>query len=75
MLKVVFDVVGLQAVHVRASLGGPVVKVVVDHVVDDVAAQASHKDARAHRLRQRAAQDQVERAHYQRGQAGREDQA
>lgn len=43
VLKVVFDVVGLQAVHVRAPLGRAIVKVVVDHVVHDVAAQSSDK--------------------------------
>lgn len=64
MLKVVFDVVGLQAVHIRPSLGGTVVKVVVDHVVDHVAAQPSDEHADPEDVRQRVAEDHVEGAHH-----------
>lgn len=74
MLKVVFDVVGLQAVHVRAPLGGTVVKVVVDHVVHDVATQTSDEHGRTEDLRERPAEDQIETPHHQGGQAGGEDQ-
>lgn len=74
MLKVVFDMVGLQAVHVGASPGGAVVQVVVDHVVDHVATQSSNKHADADDVRQQVAQDGVETAHHQRRQARREDQ-
>lgn len=64
VLKVVFDMVGLQAVHIRASFGGTIVKVVVDHVVNHVAAQPPDKDANPHDVRQRVAEDNVERAHH-----------
>lgn len=75
MLKVVFDVVGLQAVHVGAPPGGAVVEVVVDHVVDHVAAQPPHEHTHAHDVRQHVVEDHVEGAHHQRGQAGGEDEA
>lgn len=55
-----FDVVGLQVVHVRASLGRAVVKVVVDHVVDDVATEPSDEHAYPEDVRQRLAKDDVE---------------
>lgn len=74
MLKVVFDVVGLQAVHVRPSLGGAVVQVVVDHVVHHVAAQSANKHAHPQDLRQYVAEEHVESPDHQGGQAGREDQ-
>lgn len=64
MLKVVFDMVGLQAVHIRPSFGGTVVKVVVDHVVNHVAAQSPDKDANPDDVWQRVAEDKVERAHH-----------
>lgn len=75
MLKVVFDVVGLQAVHVRPSLGGAVVQVVVDHVVHHVAAQPANKHAHPQDLRQQVAEEHVETPDHEGGQAGREDQA
>lgn len=75
MLKVVFDVVGLQAVHVRASLWGAVVQVVVDHVVHHVAAQSANKHAYPQDLRQNVAEKHVEAPDHEGGQARREDQA
>lgn len=64
MLKVVFDMVGLQGVHIWASFGGTIVKVVVDHIVDHVATQSSNKNADADDVRQHVAQDNVEAAHH-----------
>lgn len=75
MLKVVFDMIGLQTVHVRASLGGAVVQVVVDHVVHHVAAQSADKHAQPQDLWQHVAQEHVETPDHKGGQAGREDQA
>lgn len=74
VLKVVFDMVGLQAVHVRASLWRAVMKVVVDHVVHDVATQSSDKHGNPKDLGEQAVEDRVETSHHQGGQAGREDQ-
>lgn len=75
MLKVVFDVVGLQAVHVRASLRGAVVQVVVDHVVHHIAAQPADKHAHPQDLRQHVSEEHVEAPDHEGGQARREDQA
>lgn len=74
MLKVVFDVVGLQTVHVRPSLGRAVVQVVVDHVVHHVAAQSANKHAHPQDLWQYVAEEHIESPNHQGGQAGWEDQ-
>lgn len=74
MLEVVFDVVGLQAVHVRASLWGTIVQVVVDHVVHHVTAQSADKNTCAEDLRQRVAEEHVETPDHKGGQAGGKDQ-
>lgn len=66
--------VGLQAVHIRAFLWRPVVKVVMDHVVHDVAAQSPDKHRHRNDLREHAAENCVETSHHQGGQAGGEDQ-
>lgn len=57
MLKVVFDVVGLQAVEVRASFWRAVVKIVVDHIVHDVAAQPSDKHGHPKDVWERVSED------------------
>lgn len=75
MLKVVFDVIGLQAVHVRPSLRGAVVQVVVDHVVHHVAAQPANKHAHPQDLWQNVAEEYKERPDHEGGQAGRKHQA
>lgn len=74
MLKVVFDMVGLQAVHIWALFGGTVVQVVVDHIVDHVATQPSNENADADDVRQHVVQYNVETAHRYRCQARWEDQ-
>ena len=74
VFKVVLDVVGLQAVHVRAPLRRAVVKVVVDHVVHHVAAESPDEQGRPEDLWERVLQEDVETPHHQGGQAGGEDQ-
>ena len=49
-------------------------KVVVDHVVDDVATQSSNKHGYPKDLWEHAVEDRIETSHHQRGQHGREDQ-
>lgn len=69
-----FDVVGLQAVHIRASLWRAVMKVVVDHIVHDVATQTPDKHAYPQDIWQHVAEDHIETSHHQGGQAGGEDE-
>lgn len=64
VLKVVFDVVGLQGVHIRASLWRAVMKVVVDHVVHDVATQTPDKHAYPQDIWQHDAEDYIETSHH-----------
>lgn len=64
VLEVVLDVVGLQAVHVRAFLWRAVVKVVVNHVVHDVATQPSDKHGHREDVWERVAEDRVEASHH-----------
>lgn len=59
-----FDVVGLQAVHIRASLWRAVVKVVVDHIVHYVATQSPDKYAYPKDIWHRVAKDYVETSHH-----------
>lgn len=59
-----FHVVGLQVVHIRASLWGTIVKVVVDHIVHNVATQTTHKNANPDDIGQNVAQDYVETANH-----------
>lgn len=74
VLEVVLDVVGLQAVHVRASLWGTIVQVVVDHVVHHVAAQSADKNTCSEGLGQRVAEEHVETPDHKGGKAGGKDQ-
>lgn len=64
VLKVVFYMVGLQAVHVRPSLRRAVVKVVVNHVVDHVAAQSSDKQTLPDDLWESVLKDGVETSNH-----------
>lgn len=75
MLEVVLDVVGLQAVQVRASPRGPVMQVVVDHVVHHVAAQSAHEHRRGNDIWENLLETHIEGPDHQGGQDRREDQA
>lgn len=69
-----FDVVRLKAVQIRASFWRAIVKVVVDHVVHNVATQSSNKHRCADNLWEGVVKNYVETTHHQRSQAGGEDQ-
>lgn len=66
--------VGLQAVQVRASLWRAIVKVVVDHVVHDVAAQPTNKHRHTEGLGQRLTERHIEQPHHYGGQPRRKDE-
>lgn len=74
VLKVVFDVVGLESIHVASFFWATIVQVVVDHVINHIATESPHKDRQAQAQGHQHTDEDVETPDYKGGWDWREDQ-